>query len=463
MKTFSGKAVIYLGTGGEEPRFGPDWFSPKPCYSTDVKNGDANKGIVVENGNAIGFPGKLKNLKPGEYTVQAVLDLNLGGRAIGSSPGNYYSVPVSMKLDPSSSGIVTLTCDKVVEEQRLQEADRIKELRVQSNLLSAWYKRPTFIKSAVILPESYGSDASRKYPVLYVIPGFGGDAIHVSDRALSGTEKDGEEFIEVILDPNCPTGHSVFADSANNGPWGQALTTELIPALEQKYRTFGVPETRFLTGHSSGGWSSLWLQVAYPEIFGGVWSTSPDPVDFRDFQKIDLYQPGVNMFTDEKGEARPLARIGGKAALFYKAFSDMERPIRGEQLGSFEAVFSPKGKDGEPVKLWNRDTGAVDMKVAHTWEKFDIDLKLRSEWKTTGPKLAGKLHVFTGDVDTFYLEGAVRLLKTDMAILGSDAEIEIWPGDHGSVMTKKLIDKINHEMAESFRHWRAAHPAISAR
>jgi S-formylglutathione hydrolase FrmB len=454
---FSGRVVVYLGTGNEEPRFGPNWFSPKPCYSADVKNADAKKGVTISNGVAVGYPGKLKDLVPGEYTVQAVFDRNLGGRAIGDSAGNLYSIPITLKLDPHSSGLVKLTCDQVVEDHRLTETDRVKEFRLESPLLSAWYKRPTFLKAAVLLPEAYAAEPNRKFPIYYEIPGFGGDAVHVGAGAVSSTLRDKEQFIVVILDPNCPTGHCVFADSANNGPWGQALTTELIPALEKQYRTFGVTDTRYVGGHSSGGWSSLWLQVAYPEVFGGVWSTSPDPVDFRDFQKIDLYQPGVNMFTDPAGDPRPLARQGGKAILFYKPFSDMERPIRGEQLGSFEAVFSPKGKDGQPVKLWNRDTGAVDMNVSHEWQKYDIDLKLRSEWSTIAPKLAGKLHVFTGDVDTFYLEGAVRLLKTDLSILGSDAEIEIVPGDHFTMMSQALRTKINHEMAESFRKWRTAH------
>jgi hypothetical protein len=237
VKRFSGKVVVYLGTGTEEPRFGPNWFSPKPCYSADFRNGDLVKGVTIDNANAIGFPGKLHDLAPGSYTVQAVVDQNLGGRAIGASPGNLYSAPITMQLDPNSSGVLTLNCDQVVQEDRLQETDRIKEFRFESPLLSSWYKRTTFINSAVVLPEAYSSDPTRKFPILYLIPGFGGDSEHVSDRYLAATERDGEQFIVVILDPNCPTGHSVFADSANNGPWGMALTTEFIPALEKGFRT----------------------------------------------------------------------------------------------------------------------------------------------------------------------------------------------------------------------------------
>src|SRR5206468_2387379 len=140
--------------------------------------------------------------------------------------------------------------------------------------------------------------------------------------------------------------------------------------------------------------SSLWLQVTYPDFFGGTWSTAPDPVDFRDFQRINLYQPGANVFTDEHGQPRPVAREGDKPVLFFKQFSDMERPIRGEQLGSFEAVFSPKGADGEPLKLWDRDTGALDPKVVEAWKTYDIGLTLRTGWKQLGPRLAGRVHLY---------------------------------------------------------------------
>jgi S-formylglutathione hydrolase FrmB len=260
-------------------------------------------------------------------------------------------------------------------------------------------------------------------------------------------------MLHVVLDPDCRTGHHVFADSANNGPYGQALLDELIPEIEKRYRGIGQPHGRFLTGHSSGGWSSLWLQVTYPDFFGGTWSTSPDPVDFHDFQRIDLYAPGVNMFTDERGEPRPLARRGNRVAVFYKAFSDMEVVLgRGGQLYSFEAVFSPKDGNGQPRILWNRQTGAIDPETARYWERYDIRLQLERNWATLGPKLKGKLHVHMGDLDTFYLEGATIRLKESLARLGSDAVVEIHPGkDHGSIMTADLYKRIATEMAESHR------------
>jgi S-formylglutathione hydrolase FrmB len=226
----------------------------------------------------------------------------------------------------------------------------------------------------------------------------------------------------------------------------------LIPEIERRYRALGKPAARLLTGHSSGGWSSLWLQVTYPDSFGGVWSTAPDPVDFRDFQRIDLYKEGVNMFTDEKGRDRPLARANRKPVLFYRAFSDMEVVMgHGGQLASFEAVFSERGPGGQPRRLWDRKTGAVDPAVARSWEKYDIRLVLERNWKTLGPKLAGKLHVYMGSEDTFYLEGATVLLKESLKKLGSDAVVEIFPGkNHGSLLDRKLRERIAREMAERF-------------
>src|SRR5262249_4612388 len=152
---------------------------------------------------------------------------------------------------------------------------------------------------------------------------------------------------------------------------GRALTEEFIPALEAKFRGIGKPAARLVTGHSSGGWSSLWLQVAYPDFFNGVWSTAPDPVAFRNFQTMNLYQPGVSIFTDETGSPRPLGRRNGKPAVFVKPFSEMEEVMgHGGQLGSFESVFSPRGPDHKPMPLWDRRTGIIDSKVAEYWSKY---------------------------------------------------------------------------------------------
>ncbi|MCH8275452.1 MAG: hypothetical protein IH851_11755 [Armatimonadetes bacterium] len=395
---FSGRVVVYLSKSTRaEPRFGPNWFSPQPAYSAAFKDVKPGAQMVIRSQTATGFPGKLDDLEPGEYTVQAVIDRNLGGRTIGRSPGNLYSKPVRLELDPATDVVIEIVCDQVVEAPKFRETRVVKEVRLPSRLLSEFYKRPTTINAAVVLPDEWFAEPERKFPLLYSVPSFGGTHMSWSGRTNnSTTQRDGVPFIFVALDPSCPAGHSVFADSANNGPWGKALTEELIPHIEKEFRGYGEPGARYVTGHSSGGWSSLWLQVAYPDVFGGCWATSPDPVDFRDFQRINIYSPGVNMFLDEEGDPRPLARQGTRVLIYYRRFSDMERPIRGEQLGSFEAAFSPRGPDGEPLKLWNRDTGTIDPKVAAAWKKYDIGLILRTRADTLKPKLAGKIYVYMG-------------------------------------------------------------------
>lgn len=448
---FSGRVVVYVSKGNRQPRFGPNWFSPEPIFSAEFKNITPGQPMLITD-NCSYFPSPPSTLAEGEYWVQAVLDRNLGGREIGASPGNLYSEAQRVAIVRGAAQTVKLNCNQVVPSRAFTETARVKEFSIESKLLTSFYGRPTRMYASVALPYEAVSDPQRKFPIVYEIPGFGGNHFQLSGREnVSKTHRGGEAFLHVVLNPDCPTGHSVFADSANNGPWGKALTTELIPALERRFPAIGTAETRYVTGHSSGGWSSLWLQVTYPELFGGCWSTSPDPIDFRDFQRINLYAPGENMFTDAAGNDRPLARSGSRVLIYYKQFSDMEVPIRGEQLGSFEAVFSPKGPDGNPRKLWDRTTGKIDTTVANAWRRYDIGLILRSNWNTLGPKLRGKVRVYMGLADTFYLEGAVKLVQEDMKRLGSDFVIELLPGDHSSVLTRALMTRIDREMADQYR------------
>jgi pimeloyl-ACP methyl ester carboxylesterase len=436
-----------------EPRFGPNWFNPQPFFAVDVKDRRPGDTIEVGGPGTLAFPKLIDKREPGAYAAQAVLDKNLGERDFSNAPGNGYSAPVRVTIGGGSGGPTRLVIDKVVPPRAFRETERIKEVDIESPLLSRFYGKPTRMRAAVILPQGYAASGTRRYPVVYIIPGFGGRHYNAAplERLYSGSEE--APMLRVVLDPDCALGHHVFADSANNGPRGKALVEELIPHIEKTYRAVGKPAARFVTGHSSGGWSSLWLQVTYPDTFGGVWSTSPDPVDFRDFQRIDIYAKNANMFTDEQGRPRPLARRGTTPVIWYKAFSDMETVIgHGGQLASFEAVFSPRGADGKPRPLWDRTTGNVDPETARAWEKYDIRLVLERDWPTLGPKLKGKLHIYTGERDTFYLEGAVRLLKDSLTKLGSDAHIEIVPGkDHGTLLDRALRERIAREMAETFR------------
>jgi hypothetical protein len=450
---FSGRVLVVLSKrelGG--PPGGPNWFRPDPMLARDVRDWKPGETLVI-SGDDLAYPQPLAKLEKGKYWMLAVMDLDQGYRSFGNAPGNVYSKPQQVELDATASEPVRLVLDQVVQERPVKETDRVKLVEIDSKALSDFHKRPVKMRAGVALPKSYASSPDKRYPVLYEIPGFGGDH-RGAFGAASRTDIAGVEALYVVLDPSCRNGHHVFADSANNGPCGAALIQELIPAIEAKYRALGTPAARILTGHSSGGWSSLWLQVTYPDCFGGVWSTAPDPVDFRDFQRINIYKPGANMFLDEEGKQRPIARMRGKAVLFYKPFSDMEDIIgHGGQLPSFEAVFSPRGLDGQPRKLWERKTGRIDPETAKAWEKYDIRLVLERNWKTLGPRLAGKLHVYMGTEDTFYLDGATALLKETLKNLGSDAMVELFPGkDHGSLMDKAMRERIAKEMAAKLRN-----------
>lgn len=447
---FTGRAyVVLLPRDTNQLIGGLNWFRPEQAFAVDVKGVKPGEKIVLD-AKAVGYPLALDRVAKGTYTVQAILDLQPGSRHFSRAPGNLWGTK-RLALDPAKTGPVSITIDRTYRATEFKETDRVKLVDIESKLLSAFHKRPTRLRAGVALPASYAKQPDRQYAAVYEIPGFGGNHFGVS---TGRTNVAGVDVIHVVLDPDCHHGHHVFADSANNGPVGRALTEELIPAIERRFRAAAKPAARLLTGHSSGGWSSLWLQVTYPDYFGGVWSTAPDPVDFRDFQRINVYREGENMFTDPDGNRRPIARGGARGAqLMYRGFSDMEEVMgHGGQLRSFEAVFSPHGKDGQPLKLWDRRTGAIDPEVAKSWEKYDIRLVLERNWDKLGPKLKGKLHVYMGDKDTFYLEGATVLLKKSLEGLKSDAVVELFKDkDHGSLMTRELRARIAREMAAAVK------------
>jgi len=184
----------------------------------------------------------------------------------------------------------------------------------------------------------------------------------------------------------------------------------------------------------------LWLQVTYPDAFGSCWAHCPDPVDFRDFQRINLYEPGANMYVDEQGKERPLARRGDQVLLTYREFVEMESVMgAGGQIASFEATFSERGEDGGPKRLFDRATGAVDTEVARSWEPFDIRLVMERNWEKLGPKVAGKIHVYAGGMDTYFLEGATKLLAESLKGLGSDVEVVIVKGMPHTIYPPGLV------------------------
>lgn len=452
---FTGRVCLFFSRHPGEPRSKLDWFAPEPFVGLDVVDWQPGTPleITAATPGLLGFPKLLADTPVAGLRVQAVARFNDWERNVGTGPGNGYSDVVTLPA-MSTAEPVRLSLNRLVPEPPSVETAWLKLCFVRSELLSRFHQRDVFLRASVQLPAGYHTAGDQRYPVIFTIPGFGGThRVRNVPVAPPAPSPHGVEFIHVQLDPSCPWGHHVFADSANNGPWGTAFVTEWLPEFERRFRTIAEPRGRLLTGHSSGGWSSLWVQITHPEIFGGVWSTAPDSIDFRDFQQANIYRADENAYRDPKGDRRPIARRGGQPVLWWDDFDRMEQTLGpGGQLQSFDAVFSPRGPNGRPLPLWDRPSGRIDPVVAKTWERYDINLVLERNWPRLAPHLAGKLHIFMGDQDTFYLNGATALVKETLEKLGSDAVVEIHPGkDHSTLMTPELRDRIRREMAEKSR------------
>jgi hypothetical protein len=280
-----------------------------------------------------------------------------------------------------------------------------------------------------MLPPGYDAGSTTRYPTVYWTHGFGGSlpSAKLSGERIYARMATGKmpPMIWVMLDESLPTGTHEFADSVNDGPWGEALTTEFIPYLEAKYRMDAKPSGRFLQGHSSGGWATLQLQVNYPRVFGGTWSTSPDPSNFHDFTGVDLYAPHANVYHRADGTAYPLVRNHAQVTATFEQFAKMERVLGeyGGQMASFNWVFSPRGKDGRPLDMFNWETGDVNPDVVAYWrDHYDLAHIVQADWAERGPLLRGKIHVFVGTADTFYLDGAAHKFDAVLRGLNADAK-----------------------------------------
>ncbi|WP_417379865.1 alpha/beta hydrolase-fold protein [Gimesia sp.] len=456
---FTGRVYLIFTKSNREPRFGPSWFQPESFIAQDVTNWQPGELLELgpETKGLLSYPKPLAEMDLAGYHAQAVARFNSTDPKIGTAPGNGFS-PARQLSGGLVANIPSFTIDQLVPKKTFTETQWIKYFKLRSPLLSKFHEQETGFEASVILPQSYYQQPQRKYPVIYSIPGFGGDhQRNLPQAPIAEQNSGGVEFIRVLLNPQCRWGHHVFADSATNGPVGKAFITEFLPELEKAFRAIPHSRARFLTGHSSGGWSSLWLQVTYPTVFGGTWSTAPDPVDFRDFQQINIYEPGSNVYRDAGNQLRPIARRGNQPILWFEPFAKMEQVLGpGGQLRSFEAVFSPRGADGEPLKLYDWETGAINKEVAEAWKAYDIRLVLESNWKQLAPELAGKIHVFMGDQDTFYLNGATQLLKQTLEQLDADAVVEIHQGkNHSNLLTRELMLRIRAEMVQAFLNYQA--------
>jgi S-formylglutathione hydrolase FrmB len=454
----SGRLLIFMTKSTETMEVvQPSFFDLDKVWVAAREIRNLSPGTTIEiNADTLAYPRAFSTAPAGDYQIMALLDVDHSFPYSEMGPGDLRSSVVSAPaLKPGEASPLKLTLSKLISDDHpAADTASIRLVTFQSPSLSAFWGRPIMMRAAVVLPPSYATSATARYPVVYRIHGFGGTHLRAwkSAPALLKQMADGTlpEMINVYLDGSCPMGHHEFADSANNGPWGQALTKEFIPYLESKFRMDALPSGRLLTGHSSGGWSTLWLQVTYPEVFGGTWSTSPDPVDFRSFSGADLTRlPVENFYSGPGGKPRNIFRYHGRDFFSWNQFAHFALVVGeyGGQIESFEAVFSPRGEDGRPMPLFDRETGAIDPQVQKAWERYDISRLLSSNWKTLGPKLRGKLHLVVGAADNFHLEEAVYLLRDTLKGLGSDATFEIIEGrDHMDLYQGDLGDRIVREM-----------------
>ncbi len=413
----------------------------------EVSQWAPGQGVDIDT-DQLAFPGGYSQLPPGDYLVQAVLDVDHSYNYTGRGTGDLVSDVVKVHLPATSMPTLTLLKALPARDPWVLSASTPAAIRdaapaahqhatlvdFVSPSLSAFWGRPTTMRGWVLTPPGYDPKASTRYPTVYYTQGFGGNNDRVTGPLVNvyAAMSKGEmpPMIWVFLDESSPTGTHEFADSVNNGPWGQALTTELIPELESHYRMDGRTKGRFLNGHSSGGWATLWLQTRYPKMFGGTWSTSPDPSDFHDFTGVDLYAANANIYRKPDGSAYPLVRDHDKVLGTFEQFSRLERVLGsyGGQLASFDWVFSPRGKDGRPVPMFNRDTGAIDPAVVTYWrDHYDIAYRLQQQWPQLKADLDGKIHLYVGTADTFYLDGAAHKLQTVLDGLHAKSEFHFLP------------------------------------
>lgn len=469
----TGRLVVYLIregssiTIGTPPSKGPFWSDLQPMFGADATDLAPGEAVIVD-GYAAASPAPLDALAPGKYTAQAVLDINQLSSHWDFEQGNLYSDIVTFEFkkgDAPKRVDIPLSAAIPAREFPNQLTAGIELFEVRSELLSKFRGHDVMLRAGVVPPVD--RDPARKYAAVYEVPGFGGDhagAYRVAFNRKKLAKGTPDEVLArntywIVLDPESGNGHTLFADSANNGPCGEALVKELIPALEAKYNLAPRPEARLLRGHSSGGWSTLWLATSYPETFGACWSSSPDPVDFHKFQVVDIYGQS-NMYTEHSNEL-PSVREDGKPIMTIRQENGTEEVLgadntSGQQWDSWLAVFGPRNARGNPAAMYDPVTGAIDHSIAEQFRKYDITQRLHADPNHLGPLFHDRIRIVVGDMDTFYLNEAVALLQAEVGKLSPSATteahrgyIKIVPGaDHGTVFGSAEIQAFPSEMVD---------------
>lgn len=445
----AGRLFIYFArTAQSEPRF----QSNASLFGLDAHGVQAGQRLLVPLTTAGAPEQTLQDLAPGDYEVQAVFNVltefhradghviwahmdQWEGQNFARSPGNLYSLPQRIHLGPDGPTAIVLPLDNVIPPIVVPaDTPWVQRIKFQSPLLSAFWGRPMYLGATVLLPKDYAQHPEVDYPVVYIqnhfsigAPfGFNPEINREAKGSAAGAASSGDkgagfseawqaaDFPRMILvtfqHPTPYFDDSYGVNSPNCGPYGDAILQELMPALEARFRMIKAEYARVLTGSSTGGWGSLALQLYYPDIFGGAWAFSPDPVDFR------LYYGGVNIYADENAFVeKTTPGLAGGATMNRR--SSQRAAVLGTQEGRFEWwKHTSVGPDGYPLPVWDLQTGKIDRAVVEAMRAHNFDLReyLARQWPQIGSKLVGKLHVYAAAVDSFYSNFAVRLLDEFM-------------------------------------------------
>jgi len=450
-ENFSGNILLYLSKENKTPKDVFVGLDLIPAYRIVVNNLKPNE-VATFNDNAISYPVELSNIERGSYYAQVVFDRNLGDSNIGTSSGNLYSESIQVNLTKDFDAVFKLEAEKMISPITFKETEYLKELSVKSKLLSDFHGKDIFVNAAIGLPEGYYENPNRKYPVIYSIFGFGANyKLHSAKGKYKFTNLGEQPVIVVYLDGNCSEGHSTYANSDVNGPWGDALVKEFIPALNEKYQT---NKANLLFGHSSGGWTSLWLQINYPKVFSGTWSSAPDQVDFRNYQNKNIYET-KNMFYDDNGNLLADITIAGRfPVVSSKDLNKTENVIyRGSQLHSFDAVFGGYDENGKRIRLVNLPKGDVNQDAIPLWKRYDLSIYLRENWNSLKNDLDNKIRISVGTSDNFYLNHSVALLEDEMKKLNAEIEFQYYPGDHFTVFTEAYQKEGISFLEKCYNRW----------
>ena len=466
-----GRVLLYISNNNSaEPRFqisnGP---GTQLVFGVDAEGLRPGEEVIIDAA-VFGYPlENISEIPPGEYWVQALLNryetYHLGdgrilklppdkgeGQHLERKPGNFYSTPQLIRIDPRRDASIRISMDMEISPIEMPEDTKyIKHVRMQSELLTEFWGRPTYLGAHVLLPEGFDEHPEARYP-LAIFHGhfpddFGGfrevppdpnlEPDYAARFDLHGynriVQEHAYQFYQEWTGPNFPRmliieiqhptqyfDDSYAVNSVNMGPYGDAITYELIPYIEEQFRGIGEGWARFLYGGSTGGWEALAVQVFYPDEYNGAFAACPDPIDFRAFTLVNIYEDENAYFieSDWKRTARPRSRttLGHVEATLedvnHKELVFGTKGRSGGQRDVWLTLFGPAGEDGYPWHLWDKKTGVIDPEVAeYMRENYDLRHILERDWATLGPKLVGKIHIYVGEMDNSYLNNAVYLME----------------------------------------------------